>query len=115
MGLRLGQRQRPLMRGNVADQAFADPQPGAMHRRGIEALGGEQLEHLAGPHHVDRADLGHHLGCDHAHDVVEALLRCTRTRHRIPEPLEEHSRPGDRSHALHGQATLIQARLTIDL
>ena len=50
----------------VADQALADPQPGLVHRLRPQALGREQLEHLAGAHDVDRADLGHDVGGDHA-------------------------------------------------
>ena len=62
------------------DQTLADPQPGAMHRLGAQPLGREQLEHLAGAHHIGRADLGHHLGGDDAHDPVEPLLRACPSR-----------------------------------
>ena len=67
--------------------ALADAQPRAMHGRGIEALGGEQLQHLAGPQQVDRADLGHHLVGDKTHDLAQRFLRGAATRHRVPEPL----------------------------
>ena len=77
--LRIGKRQRPRGRGDDADQALADAQPGAMHRLGTQALGGEQLEHLAGAHDIGRAHLGDHLGGDDAHDPVEPLLRACRT------------------------------------
>ena len=80
MALRVGERQRPGCGGDVADQALADPQPGAVHRLGLQALGGEQLEHLAGAHDVGRADLGHHVGGDDADDLVEPLLA------RVPPP-----------------------------
>ena len=79
MALRVGERQRPGVGGDVADQALADPQARAVHGRGIEALGGEQLEHLAGAQQVDRADLGHHLVGDQAHDLAQRCPR--RTRH----------------------------------
>ncbi len=59
----------------IADQALADPQPGAVHRLGPQPFGREQLEHLARPHDVGRADLGDHLGGDDAHDLLEPLLR----------------------------------------
>ena len=75
MRLRVGQRQRPRRRGDDADQALADPQPRAVHGLRPQALGGEQLEHLAGAHDVGRADLGHHVGGDDADDAVEPLLR----------------------------------------
>jgi hypothetical protein len=61
MGLRVVEGERPGVRRDVADQALADPQARAVHGGRIEALGGEQLEHLAGAQQIDRADLGHHL------------------------------------------------------
>ena len=87
MALRVGQRQRPVMGGDVADQALADPQARAVHGRGIEALGGEQFEHFAGAQQVDRADLGNHLVGDQAHDLAQRVLDGVGTRHRVPEPL----------------------------
>ena len=74
MALRVVERQRPGVGGDVADQALADPQARAVHGRGIEALGGEQLEHLAGAQQVDRAHLGHHLVGDQAHDLAQRFL-----------------------------------------
>ena len=115
MGLRVVERQRPGMRGDVADQALADPQAGAMHGRGIEALGGEQLEHLAGAQQVDRAHLGHHLVGDQAHDFAQGFLGRTTTRHRVPEPLEEHSRSGQGSPSLHGQTARCLSWMTTKL
>ena len=80
MRLRVGERQRARGRRDHADQPFADPQPGAVHRFGAQPLGGEQLEHLARAHDVDRADLGDHFGGDDAHDAIEPLLRGARRR-----------------------------------
>ena len=87
MALRVVERQRPGVGGDVADQALADPQARAVHGRRIEALGGEQLQHFAGPQQVDRADLGHHLVGDQAHDLAQRVLDGVGTRHRVPEPL----------------------------
>ena len=115
MALRVVERQRPGVRGDVADQALADPQARAMHGRGIEALGGEQLEHLAGAQQVDRAHLGHHLVGDQAHDFAQGFLGRTTTRHRVPEPLEEHSRSGQGSPSLHGQTARCLSRMTTKL
>ena len=89
MGLRVGERQRPRGAAIDADQALADPQPGAMHRLGPQPLGGEQLEHLAGAHDIGRADLGDHLGGDHAHDAVEPLLRAARAGHDVAQPAQQ--------------------------
>ena len=94
MGLRIVERQRPAMGRDVANETFTDPEPGAVHRRGIEALGGEQFQHLAGTQQVDGTDLGHHLVGNQAHDFGQRILDGTGTRHRVPEPLEEHSRSG---------------------
>jgi hypothetical protein len=88
MALRIGQCQWPGVRCDVADDALADAQAGAMHGVGIEALGGVELQHLAGAQNIDRADLGHHLAGDEPHDLVEPFLRGTGTRHHIPEPPE---------------------------
>ena len=115
MALRIVERQRTGVRGDVADQALADPQARAMHGRGIEALGSEQLEDFAGAQQVDRADLGHHLVGDQAHDLAQGFLGRGATRHRVPEPLEEHSRSGQGSPSLHGQTARCLSRITTKL
>ena len=74
MALCVVQRQRSAVRCDIAHQALADAQARAVHRRGIEALGGEQLEDFAGAQQVDRADLGHHLVGDQAHDFAQGFL-----------------------------------------
>ena len=94
MGLRLGQRQRPRMGRDVADQALADAQPRLVHRLGLQALGGEQLQHLAGAHDVGRADLGHHVGGDDGDDLVEPFLRLAAAGHHIAEAAEEQTGSG---------------------
>ena len=115
MALRVVERERPGVGGDVADQALADPQARAMHGRGIEALGGEQLEHFAGAQQVDRAHLGHHLVGDQAHDLAQGFLGRGATRHRVPEPLEEHSRSGQGSPSLHGQTARCLSWITTKL
>jgi hypothetical protein len=115
MGLRVVERQRPAVGRDVADETLADPEAGTVHRRGIEALRREQFQHLAGAQQVDRADLGHHLVGDQAHDLGERVLDGTRTRHRVPEPLEEHSRSGRWSCSLHGQTAGYLSRMTTKL
>ena len=86
MGLRIGERQGPRRRGDDADETFADAQPRAVHGFRAQALGREQLQHLARAHDVDRADLRHHLAGDDADDVIEALLRRARAGHDIAQP-----------------------------
>ena len=97
MVLRIVERQRTAVGSNVADQTLADPQPGTMDGRGVEALGCEQFQHFAGPQQVDRADLRHHFVRDQAHDLAQRHFDGLGTRHRVPEPLEEHSRSGQGS------------------
>ena len=95
--LRIVERQRPPMGGDVAHQALADPEARAVDGRGVEALRGEQFQHLAGAQQVDRADLRHHLVGDQSHDLAQRHFDGLGTRHRVPEPLEEHSRSGQGS------------------
>ena len=51
-----------------------------------------EFEHLARPHHIDGAHLGHHVGGDQHDDLVEPLLRCLRLRHHLAEPPEQDTR-----------------------
>jgi hypothetical protein len=90
--LGVGQRQRPGVRRDRTDQPLADPEPCAMHRLGAQPLGREQLQHLAGAHHVSRAHLGDHLGGDHPDDAVEPFLRAARPGHDRAQPAQEAAR-----------------------
>src|SRR5262249_31055529 len=71
--------------------------------------------YLAGAQQVDRADLGDHLVGDQAHDLAQGFLGRATTRHRVPEPLEEHSRSGQGSPSLHGQTARCLSRMTTKL
>jgi hypothetical protein len=115
MVLRIVERQRTAVGGDVADQALTDPQSRAVDGRGVEALGREQFQHFARPQQVDRADLGHHLVGDQAHDFAQRDFDGLGTRHRVPEPLEEHSRSGQGSRSLHGQTARCLSRMTTKL
>ena len=115
MMLGIVERQRPAMGGDVADQTLADPQARGMDGRRVEALGCEQFQHLARPQQVDRADLGHHFVGDQAHDLAQRHFDGLGTRHRVPEPLEEHSRSGQGSRSLHGQTARCLSRMTTKL
>ena len=74
MGLRVRQRERPRRCGDYPDQTLADPQPRPVHGFRPEPFGGEQLEDLARPQDVSRADLGDHLGGNDPHNLFEPLL-----------------------------------------
>ena len=96
VGLRIGQRQRARGGGDPPDETLADPQAGAMHRLGAQPLGREQFEHLAGPHHIGRADLGDHFGGDDAHDLVEPFLRRARAGHDAAQTAQQPASRRDR-------------------
>ena len=101
MALRIREAERPRMGRDVADQAFADPEAGAMHGRGIEALRGEEFEPLARAQHVDRAHFCDQVAGDDAHDFVEALLGGARPRHHVAQPFQHQPRAGKRRCPLH--------------
>ena len=92
MALRVGQVDHGTLGGDPPDQALADPQPGLVHRARPQALGREQLEIVAAPEHVGRADLGDDVGGDHADHAVEALLRADRRRHQLHQPAQQAAR-----------------------
>src|SRR5690349_14871671 len=115
MALRVVERERTAMSSDIAHQALADSQASAVHGRRIEALGCKKLKHLACTQDVDRANLGHHLIGDQAHDLAQRLFGGDATRHRVPEPLEEHSRSGQGSSSLHGQTARCLSRMTTKL
>ena len=96
VGLRVGQRQRARGGGDPPDETLADPEPGAMHRLGAQPLGREQFEHLAGPHHIGRADLGDHFGGDDADDLVEPFLGRARAGHDAAQTAQQPASRRDR-------------------
>ncbi len=87
VALRIVERKRTGVRGDVTDQALADSQACPMHGRRVEPLGSEQLEDFTGAQQIDRADLGDHLVGDQTHDFSQGFLGRGATRHRVPEPL----------------------------
>jgi len=89
MRLRIGQRQRMRVRGDVADKAFADRQPGLVHGLLLEAFRREQLQDVSRSRHVDGADLGHHVGRDDANGLVQPLLPRHVAGHQIAKALEQ--------------------------
>ena len=94
MGLGIGQRQGPGVAGDIADQPLADPEPGPMHGLQLQPFGGEELQHLAGAHHIGRADLRHHAGGDGAHDAAQPLLRGPALGHEGAQPTEQQPGAG---------------------
>ena len=72
MALGVGERQRLGRRGDQADEALAGAHGGEVDGLAVQAFGGEELERAVAAHHVDGADLRHHVGGDQDHDLVEA-------------------------------------------
>ena len=62
--LGVGQRERLGRRGDEADEALARGHRREVDGGAVEAFGGEQFERAVGAHHVDGADLRHHVGGD---------------------------------------------------
>jgi len=89
MGPGVGQRHGAAMGGDLADQALAHPQAGLVDGGLAQAVGGEQLQHLAGAHDVAGADLGLQGVGDGAHDLVEPLLSGPATGHDVAQPRQE--------------------------
>ena len=100
MGLRVRQGERSRRRGDHPDQTFADPQPRPVHRFGPQPLGGEQLQDLARPQDVSRADFGDHLGGNDPHNSLEPLLRGARTRHYVAKSAQEAAGCADAASSL---------------
>ena len=98
MVLGVGQRQRLGARGDEADKALARPHGRQVDGLAIEALGGEQLHRAVGPHDIERAHLGHHVGGDEHDDAVQARLRGDRLRHDLAEPPQQQTRSARRAH-----------------
>ena len=83
VSLGIGQGQRPGAGGNIADQALAQAQSGLVNGRRLQALGGEQLEHVAGTADVNRTHLGHHVAGDDGGELVQPLLRGSGAGHDV--------------------------------
>ena len=82
MGARLRQVQRFAAFGDGPGQPLAHRHPGDMHRRLVEAAGGEQFQHPLAQE------------VDGTHLAIEVL------RHELDHPVELFLRMGARSHDL---------------
>ena len=94
VGLGVGQVQRPRFIGDGANQALTNLQRGVVNRLAVQALGGVELKDPVGVQDIDRAHLGHHVGRDLRHDLVEPGLRADWLRHDLAEPTKQYARPG---------------------
>ena len=74
MALRVAQIERRRLARHQADQALMRAQDGSVHRVAVEAFGGVEFQRVVDAQHVGRADLGHHVGSDQHHDLVQSFL-----------------------------------------
>ena len=89
MGLRVAEVERRRLARHQADQALMGAQHGAVNRVAVEAFGGVEFQRVIDAQHIGRADLGHHIGRDQHHDLVQAFLRGDLLRHGFAEPSQQ--------------------------
>ena len=99
MMLGVGQREGLGAGGDEADEALAGLHRGQMDGLTIETLGGEQLHRPIGSHHIERADLRHHVGGDQDDDAVQTRLCGDRLRHDLAEPPQQQTGTARRAHS----------------
>ena len=61
----------------------------------VEALGGEQFQHLAGAAQIDGADLRHHVGGDDGDQLVQPHLGAGLLRHDFAQAAQKQARTTD--------------------
>ena len=89
MALRVVQIERRGLAGDQADQAFMRAQHRAVNGVAVEAFGGVEFERVVDAQHIGRAHLGHHIGRDQHHDLVQAFLCGDLLRHGFAEPSQQ--------------------------
>ena len=89
VALRVGQVERRRLAGDEADEALMRAQHGPVHGVAVEAFGGIEFERVVDAQHIGRADLGHHVGRDQHHDLVQAFLGRDLLRHGFAEPSQQ--------------------------
>jgi hypothetical protein len=91
MALGVVEIERRRLGSHEADKAFMRIQHGAMHGLAVEAFRGVEFEGVVDAQHVGGADLGHHIGGDQHHDLVETFLSADLLRHDFTEPSQQDS------------------------
>ena len=89
MALRVREVERRRLAGDEADQAFMRAQHRAVHGVAVQTFGGVEFERVIDAQHIGRADLGHHVGRDQHHDLVQPLLGGDLLRHGFAEPSQQ--------------------------
>ncbi len=88
MGLGLGQRQRLAAGGDIANKALAHGQPGDVHGRLRQPLGGKQFQHAIAQQ-IDGGDLAAEFGGNQPHHLVQLRLRARLGRHHIVQAAKD--------------------------
>ena len=89
MALRVGEIERRRLAGDEADEALMRAQHGSVHGVAVQTFGGVEFERVIDAQHIGRADLGHHVGRDQHHDLVQPLLGGDLLRHGFAEPSQQ--------------------------
>ena len=74
MALRVVEIERRGLARHQADQALMRAQHGPVHGVAVKAFGGVEFQRIVDAQHIGRADLGHHIGGDQHHDLVQSFL-----------------------------------------
>jgi len=102
--MRIGRSIRQVHRlcgfADHADQALAFLKPGLVDSIGAQALGGKQLQHLAGTAQIDGADLRHHIGGDDADQLVQPHLGGGLLRHDLAQAAQKQAWSATRRHQI---------------
>ena len=91
MRLRICKRQRLCGFRNQAHESFADFQRGLVNGLTGQTFCRKQFKATVRPHHVDRADLRHHIRGDLDDDLVQTRLCIHRFRHSLAEPAHQQA------------------------
>src|SRR5262249_21654471 len=75
--------------GDEADETLMSAEHRMVDGFPLQTLGGVKFECVVDAQHVDRAHLGHHVGRDQHHDLVQSLLRADLLRHGFAEPSQQ--------------------------
>ncbi len=100
MLLRIGQCEGPCFLRDISNDTLAKLQTSFMNGTGFQALGCKQLQHIAAPPNIDRANLRDHVRGNNLDDVIQPLLRGRGTGHHVADTCQKSSRRrqhGDRS------------------
>ena len=89
VALRVVQVERGRFAGDQADQALMRAQHRPVHGVAVEAFGGVEFERVVDAQHIAGADLGHHVGRDQHHDLVQSLLGADLLRHGFAKPSQQ--------------------------